>query len=302
VAIIEERLDQAEIDATVTKEGDSVVISFDREESADAGRVVELSTRTGLLELYDLEANVLSPSRSVDGSPVATQSLYDLLAGRQPRVGEEDEIESWYLFDSEKKLAGGPSPTKQLLLPSGGLLDGWRILAVPAKTAVLECGIGEVTCPGVGVANPREDSYYLVRHDPPVAPELDGGDLELEGTRHDFDNTTGQPIVLMRFTADGAARFGEITKREAQRGKRIALATAADPGSSLQHFAIVLDREIKSWPSIDWEQYPNGISGVNGAQITGIGDLREAEDLALVLQTGALTVRFEVVPKPASGG
>ena len=54
----------------------------------------------------------------------------------------------------------------------------------------------------------------------------------------------------------------------------------------------MLDREIKSWPSIDWEQYPNGISGSNGAQITGIGDIQEAKDLALVLQTGALPVTF----------
>jgi SecD/SecF fusion protein len=62
-----------------------------------------------------------------------------------------------------------------------------------------------------------------------------------------------------------------------------------------QHFAIVLDREIKSWPSIDWEQYPGGISGSNGAQITGLGDLGEAKDLALVLQTGALPVEFRTL-------
>ena len=66
-----------------------------------------------------------------------------------------------------------------------------------------------------------------------------------------------------------------------------------------QHFAIVLDREIKSWPSIDWEQYPNGISGTNGAQITGIGDTREAKDLALVLQTGALPVTFTTLETTA---
>ena len=73
-----------------------------------------------------------------------------------------------------------------------------------------------------------------------------------------------------------------------------------DPHNSFQHFAIVLDREIKSWPSIDWEQYPIGISGSNGVQITGIGDPQAAKDLATVLQTGALPVRFEVVAP--SGG
>ena len=61
----------------------------------------------------------------------------------------------------------------------------------------------------------------------------------------------------------------------------------------------MLDRQIKSWPSIDFEQYPNGISGSNGAQITGIGNLEEAKDLALVLQTGALPVTFKTLETTA---
>ena len=61
----------------------------------------------------------------------------------------------------------------------------------------------------------------------------------------------------------------------------------------------MLDREIKSWPSIDWEQYPGGISGSNGAQITGIGDVQEAKNLALVLQTGALPVEFVTLDQTA---
>ena len=65
---------------------------------------------------------------------------------------------------------------------------------------------------------------------------------------------------------------------------------------------MVLDREIKSWPSIDWEQYPNGISGMNGAQISGIGDLQEAKDIALALQTGAPPVRFEFLARRATSG
>ena len=301
-AIIDERLDQAGIDATVTQRTGSVVIRLARDGGADAERAIELSTKTGLLEFYDLEANLLSPSRDAAGSPVATESLYHLLAGRQPRVGEEDEVDTWYLFDPAKRLAGGPSPTRRLLLPSGGLLDGWRLLGLPPKSAVLVCGIGEVVCPGVNEASPRSDSYYLVKHDPPTVPELDGGDLELEGTRHEFDTTTGEPIVVIQFTDEGAKRFGEITNREADRGRLVFnLTGGTDPINTYQHFAIVLDREIKSWPSIDWQQYPNGISGSNGVQITGIGDLQESKDLALVLQAGALPVRFEVVP-PAPGG
>ena len=61
----------------------------------------------------------------------------------------------------------------------------------------------------------------------------------------------------------------------------------------------MLDRQIKSWPSIDFEQYPNGIGGANGAQITGIGSLTEAKDLALVLQSGALPVTFKTLETTA---
>ena len=61
----------------------------------------------------------------------------------------------------------------------------------------------------------------------------------------------------------------------------------------------MLDREIKSWPSIDFEQYPGGISGSNGAQISGLASIGEAKDLALVLQTGALPVEFRTLDQTA---
>ncbi len=44
---------------------------------------------------------------------------------------------------------------------------------------------------------------------------------------------------------------------------------------------------------------PGGISGSNGAQITGIGDVQEAKNLALVLQTGALPVEFVTLDQTA---
>ena len=58
-----------------------------------------------------------------------------------------------------------------------------------------------------------------------------------------------------------------------------------------QHFAIVLDGQIQSYPQIDFSQYPDGIAGTS-AQITGIGSIGEAKNIALVLQTGALPVNF----------
>jgi SecD/SecF fusion protein len=190
---------------------------------------------------------------------------------------------------------------------AGTLPKGWKIFGVPPKTVVVSCGVGEVVCPGVGVENPTKNYYYLFKYDPnnanpdKVVPEMTGAELKLDGTRQDFDTTSGQPIVTMQFTDKGGDRFGEITNREADRGRARHNISGGqgDPRDSFQHFAIVLDRQIKSWPSIDFEQYPNGIGGSNGAQITGIGDLGEAQDLALVLQSGALPVTFKTLETTA---
>ena len=187
----------------------------------------------------------------------------------------------------------------------GELPEGWRLFGVPPATVVVTCGVGEVVCPGVGVENPQENFYYLFRYDPDnadpgkVVPEMTGADLKLDGTRQDFDTTTGEAIVTMQFTDAGAEKFGEITNREADRGRARYNITGGQPQDSFQHFAIVLDRQIKSWPSIDFEQYPNGIGGSNGAQITGIGSIEEAQDLALVLQSGALPVTFKTLETTA---
>ncbi len=127
---------------------------------------------------------------------------------------------------------------------------------------------------------------------------MTGADLKLSGTRQDFDPQTNEPIVSMKFTGAGAKKFAAITLAEAQRGKL--LTNTVGGGTPIfQHFAIVLDREIRSWPQIDWQQYPGGISGSNGAQISGNFTVGEAKDLALVLQTGALPVKFVTLDQTA---
>ena len=122
---------------------------------------------------------------------------------------------------------------------------------------------------------------------------MTGNELKLSGTRQDFDPSTNQPVVLMQFTGKGKQIFQDITAKEAQRGKAAytLAGSQGDPRNYFQSFAIVLDNEIKSFPTIDFTQYPNGISGDNGAEITGV-TLDEGKNLALVLQTGALPVQF----------
>jgi SecD/SecF fusion protein len=116
---------------------------------------------------------------------------------------------------------------------------------------------------------------------------MTGEDLKLSGTRSDFDPDTGNPQVLMEFTDSGGDKFQRITRDEWSRGK-----IRGTP----QHFAIVLDREIQSFPQIDFNDstLSNGIGG-GSARITGIDSVGEANDLAIVLQTGALPIEFQTL-------
>ncbi len=140
--------------------------------------------------------------------------------------------------------------------------------------------------------SPAETYYYLFERDLDAAepvPQMTGNMLKLKGTQQDFDTTSGEPIVTMQFTGAGNKRFHEITREEAIRGR-----TLGQP----QHFAIVLDNELRSFPQIDYQRYPDGIDPTGGgAQITGLASLGEAKRLALVLQTGALPVKFVTVER-----
>jgi preprotein translocase subunit SecD len=109
----------------------------------------------------------------------------------------------------------------------------------------------------VNESPPTRTYYYLMKYKPgdktSSVPEMTGGDLKLSGTRQDFDPQTSQPEVLLAFTGAGRKRFHEITKAEAVRGRTAyaRFGQGGDPNNFNQHFAIVLDRDIKSFPSID---------------------------------------------------
>jgi SecD/SecF fusion protein len=299
VSIMRDRVDRLGVSEPEIRTQGSDQITIQLPGVKDPETAAKIIGKTAQLELYDLEANLVPPSIDAQRFPVAKNSVYELLAGQQA-LAQKGTPDQYWLFNKQKKLVVGPVSTRKAALGKhdGKVPDGWKLFAVPPGTVVVSCGIGEVVCPGVNTSNPTSNYYYLFKYSPPTVPEMTGSDLKLSGTRQDFDPQTNQPIVTMQFTKKGAKTFAEITRAEAQRGKL--LSNTIGQGQEItQHFAIVLDREIKSWPSIDWKQYPGGISGSNGAQITGIGDIGEAKNLALVLQTGALPVEFVTLDQTA---
>jgi SecD/SecF fusion protein len=277
-----------------TQGSDQIVIQLPGVKDPEAA--AEIIGTTAQLELYDLETSLVGPSISIQGQPVETASLYTLLAQVQSQV--KGESDAYYIVNPKtKRVVSGPYASKEAALKkSGGELPAGReLFAVPKGMVVVTCGEGAVICPGAngaGVDPAAGPWYYLFKYDPPNVPQMTGEDLKLSGTRADFDTSPGgggRPIVSMEFTNKGGDKFEKITRDEWLRGKL---------RGTPQHFAIVLDREIKTFPQIDFTDgsLSGGIGG-GRAQIQGLDSLQEAKDIALVLQTGALPVKFDTLDR-----
>jgi SecD/SecF fusion protein len=256
---------------------------------SDPAAAAQIIGKTAQLELFDLETSLTGPSIDATGiNPVATPTLYGLLA-RVQALAAKGTSEEWYLFNAKKKLVDGPVGARAAALEKvdGKLPKGYKLFAAPEGTVVVRCTQTAVICPGL---NPGQGGFYLFEYDPPEVPQMTGADLKLSGTRADFDTSPGgggRPIVTMEFTDAGADKFKKITRDEWLRGQI---------HNQPQHFAIVLDREIRTWPQIDYTDgsLSGGIGG-GRAQITGLDSVGEAKEIAIVLQTGALPVKFETL-------
>lgn len=106
--------------------------------------------------------------------------------------------------------------------------------------------------------------------------DLTGGDLQQ--TTVTFDRNTGKPQVQLAFTADGARKFAEITRRNV--GKIL---------------PIVLDDRVVEAPRVN-----EAITG-GSAVITGEFTPQQAKALSIQLNAGALPVSLFVLEQRAVG-
>jgi SecD/SecF fusion protein len=307
ISIMRQRIDKLGVSEPEIRKQSANQIVIELAGVHDPATALRLIGKTAQLELYDFEADLLPPSIDSQGLPSASPSLYDLLGSAQAKA-KNGKPTQWYLFKGTKPFAG-PKPTKQGLYettrakeakiePGAKLPKGYKIFAVPHDSVVISCAAA-TGCPGVRTTGaPSLTYYYLLKYQPtskkkPI-PEMKGDMLKLSGTRADF-NQLNQPVVTLEFTGKGAKQFEKITKAEAQRGQlRYNLSGGqGDPLNYSQHFAIVLDRELRSAPYIDFKRNPDGIAGTQAEIEMGQGGtLSDAKQLALVLQTGALPVNF----------
>lgn len=313
--VTEEQMDQAvqvlrkRVDALGVSEpeirkeqGNRISIAVAGEDDPD--RVFNLVGSTGKLYFIDLEEGLtqgVSRSFVAGAGIVPKTSLYELLDAVPDDLknGEQSVLYAFEESDTAEPLnPEGATSEEQLLRQIGEteLPDGVVVLGVPEGHIAVACSNqSRAGCPPniTPVPDTAEERFFWYLFDlPPEEQRLTGDDLN--SARADFDTQTGQPVVLMDFDGRGGDLFGQITAGLAERGRGDWNAAGAPEGQQaafFQRFAIILDGELQTYPTIDFVQNPDGIRG-GSAQITGLDSPGESQDIALVLQSGSLPVDF----------
>ncbi len=109
-----------------------------------------------------------------------------------------------------------------------------------------------------------------------------------------FNQTSQAPDVEFQFTGTGKHEFHDVTRTISQRGTTLQL-PGVNAQSVLQHFAVALDGKLISVATIDPQTLPDGIDGENGALIEGGFTIQSAQDLANLLQLGALPIGLKLI-------
>ncbi|MEX2253343.1 MAG: protein translocase subunit SecD [Thermoleophilaceae bacterium] len=179
---------------------------------------------------------------------------------------------------------GSACPGTLRSLGKKGPPPGSKVVKVPQGAVVVQA-----ERPEKFPENRSFDSYWVLEDD----SELSGADIE--NPEPNTDQQTQEPIVTMEFTDQGRKAFAAATKREAERGAEQILPPGTPRENAFQRFAITLDNQIVSLATIDFVENPEGIDGRTGAQINGIGDLKQTQDLAKSLRIGALPIDLQLI-------
>jgi preprotein translocase subunit SecD len=117
----------------------------------------------------------------------------------------------------------------------------------------------------------RAAGSFRVAGERGIGPTLDLDDVIRGSADATIDPSTGAPVVLMRFTKRGVAKFASLTRNLAQRGAAL---------HRRLHVLISVNGRLISRPYIDYIANPNGISAQTGIEITGVDSKRAAKKLA----------------------
>jgi SecD/SecF fusion protein len=330
VDVLHKRLDSVFRGVQVSRAGNDVAVVVPKARGVSRGRIVALAA-PARLEFYDWEASALTPNGKTVASQLKSQDptavkvsqgggsmapgepgagslpLYEAvgLASKQPpgqSLAGARSVPEYYLFGAPRSPAcqtaareqgtlavagihcrlAGPDSTPQALyshLPTGLRASQGRRLEVPRGMVVLRAA--NATAANSTPGSSASGQFYALKDN----AVLSGADIT---NPQQSTDQSGEPDVTFGFSSTGAKAFRSVTAAIAHRG-----AVIGSIGQVLnQHFAIALDNELLTVPSIDYKSYPDGIPSRLGADITGGLTIRTAQTIATLLRYGPLSVRL----------
>ena len=174
----------------------------------------------------------------------------------------------------------------RILVQVPGIQDVERLKNLIGETGKLEFKLVDPSADASQVASskrvPTGDELVYGEEIPPVPYVLKDEVLltgqNLVDAQASFDQRTGEPVVTFRFDAAGAKRFGKITQ------ENVGLP-----------FAVLLDNKVITAPRIN-----EPILGGTG-QISGNFTVERANDLAVLLRSGALPAKLTPIEERTVG-
>ncbi|HYB22252.1 MAG TPA: protein translocase subunit SecF, partial [Solirubrobacteraceae bacterium] len=226
--------------------------------------------------------------------PPTNSDLVSLQPGCTAAQVENCIYGSWYLVEpAHEKVLRGPEETEHNLYTDIKLPNGAKTQAIHINPGTVVVQAHQVESAAGKVTNASPNSYYVLNDN----PVMTGSDIT--SPTQSFDEGAGgngQPNVTFGFTSHGKTLFERVTKEIAHRGQEAQLPGVSHQ-AALQHFAVVLDGQLITVPSIDFTQYPEGIDASNGSEISGGFTITSAQNLANELQSGALPVRLNLISR-----
>jgi SecD/SecF fusion protein len=295
ISIMRKRVDKLGVSEPDIRQQGTDEIVIDLPGVTDTTRAMNLIRSEAVLRLFDLETMLVN-GVSVNNYAPQPNSLYGLLNNPAVKAkAKSGKVSSYYLFNKDHRLI----VPKDQPFNSLSQLHSWQqahkgktsksdiVLGVPKSNALVSCDLATSrVCPGPqGPFPPKatQTLYYLFK----LPPNLTGKDLNGNAIRSEFGSSG--PQVDLAFTGQGNKIFHKITADEWNRGNAL---------QTPQHFAVVLDGQFITFPQIDFTKgnLQGGIDpAAGGAIIEGIQTMGEANDIATVLQTGALPMPFNPI-------
>lgn len=255
-----------------TQGDDQIVVALPGAD--DPQQVVNDLIAPAQLMFINFERNVVNPEGESDlykAVTLATNTTPEQARGKP----------TYYAFRDKKLVVPATQDMASLRdsFPNNEIPPGVEVLTVPRGLFLAYEETQKLQTRDAGT----QKTWYVFQND----PGLTGADVtEARSTIQTGGLGSRDRIVTLQFTGDGQDKFADITRQ---------LATDGQLKGALQHFAIILDGRIVSNPSVDYNEYPTGISGSNGAEINGNFSQGEAETLAKQINSGALPIELEVI-------